>query len=219
MLSPIGALFGLTAAFLGSSVAQNHADAVVASNLEARSLSESWVVAQILPEQLRIRVQDDIQAYVNAVVKDEWPAMVSIRSANNPLSNRTREHLLDAVRAVITADATGPSPAVNLTGDDLRDAFEARSSRMDVAVRLINGAQFASAFMLGLLLIALVAIVHHAARLSQIIAVGLISTAVATAIATIAVQDNPFSGYLAVSADDFAQMASYGTNFTVNAAN
>jgi hypothetical protein len=219
MLSPIGALFGLTAAFLGSSVAQNHADAVVASNLEARSLSESWVVAQNLPDALRSRVQGDIQAYINAVVRDEWPMMVSIRSANNPVSNRTRGHLLDAVHAAIIAEAAGPSLAVNLTGDELRDAFEARSSRINVAVRLINNAQFASAFVLGLLLIALVAIVHHAARLSQFIAVGLISMAVATAIATIAVQDNPFSGYLAVSADDFAQTASYGTNFTVDPSN
>ena len=218
MLGPLGALFGLTAAFLGSSVAQNHANAVVAANLEARSLSESWVIAQNLPNQLRLRIQSDIQAYVSAVVKDEWPVMMSIRSSNNPVSDRTRAHLLDAVHAVITAEAAGPSPALNLTGDGLRAAFEARSNRMDVAVRLINRVQFASVFTLGLLLIALVAIVHHAARLSQFIAVGLISIAVATAISTIAVQDNPFSGYLAVTADDFAQTATYGTSFSVNAA-
>lgn len=216
MLSPIGALFGLTAAFLGSSVALNHADAVVAANQEARALSESWVIAQNLPEPLRGRVQSDIQAYIDAVAKDEWPIMMSVKSANNPISNHTRQHLLDAVHAVIAAEAAvGPSPALNLTGDALRNAFEARSSRMEIAVRLINGVQFASAFTLGLLLIALVAILHHTARLSQIFAVGLISFAVATAIATIAVQDNPFSGYLAVSADDFAQTATYGTSFTV----
>jgi hypothetical protein len=219
MLSPLGALFGLTAAFLGSTVAQNHADAVAAASLEARSLSESWIIAQNLPDPLRMRVQSDIQAYDTATVNDEWPMMQSIRSANNPISARTRRHLLDAVHAVIAAQAKSPSASLSLTGSALRDAFEARSSRMDIAVRLINGVQFTSAFTLGLLLITLVTIVHHASRPAQFIAVGLISFAVATAIATIAVQDNPFSGYLAVTAGDFAQLATYGTDFTISVPN
>ena len=75
------------------------------------------MIAQNLPEPLRLHVQADIQAYVNAVVKNEWPNMMHVKSADNPLSNQTRQHLLDAVHAVISAEAAnGPSPALNLTG-------------------------------------------------------------------------------------------------------
>lgn len=215
MMSPLGALFGLTAAFLGSTVAANHSDAMVVANTESRSLSEAWIIAQELPVPVRDRVRGDIQAYVDAVVQDEWPIMMSIHTADNPVSERTRLHLLDAVHAVVAVATTTPSLSLSATGDALRNAFGARSQRMDIATRLINGVQLTSTLVLGLLLIALVAIVHHANRPAQILAVSLVSFAVATAIGAIVAQDDPFFGYLAVTAADFAHNASYGTGFTV----
>jgi len=216
IMGPLGALFGLTAAFLGSTVAQNHADAVVAVNQEARSLSEAWFIAQALPPPLRVQIQGDIRDYVTAVVKNEWPQMTSIQSADNSVSGQTRMHLLDAVRTVVEADAVSPSPILVTTGDTLRNAFEARSSRIDIAIRRVNRVQFYSTLALGLILISLIAIVHHARRASQLMAVGLVSLAVATALGTIVMQDNPFVGILGATATDFAHTASYGTNFSAD---
>jgi len=209
LMSPLGALFGLTAAFLAASVWDSHGQAVRAANLEARSLSEAWVTASSLPDPLRGDVRHSIQTYVHLVVTEEWPLMASLSSFNNPVSNRARDALLAPIHSLMAADGV-PSPAVAATAHELQSAFEARSRRIDIALHRISLVQLSSTVALGFLLITLVAVAHHRHLGSQIIAVGLVSLAVAVSVTTIVVHDNPFSGYLAVTATDFANIAEYG---------
>ncbi len=210
MMSPLGALFGLIAAFLGASVWQNHGEAVVAANLEARSLSEAWITASDLPDPLRSNVQRNIDSYVNSVVSEEWPIMTSISSLDNPISNKARVYLSNAIRQLVANDRT-PSIALSSTAQELRTAFSARSRRLDVALHRISGLQFASTLALGLLLMTLVAIVHHTARHAQITGVTLAGLAVAITIGSIVVHDDPFGGYLAVTSADFGHIFEYRT--------
>jgi hypothetical protein len=209
LMSPLGALFGLTAAFLAASVWDSHGQAVRAANLEARSLSEAWVTAGSLPDALRGDVQQSVETYVHLVVTEEWPLMGSLTSFNNPVSNRARDTLLTPIHSLMAA-AGAPSPALAATAHELQSAFEARSRRIDIALHRISLMQLASTVVLGLLLITLVAVTHHRDLGAQIIAVGLVSLAVAVSVTTIVVHDNPFSGYLAMTAADFANIAEYG---------
>jgi hypothetical protein len=209
LMSPLGALFGLTAAFLAASVWQSHGEAVDAANLEARSLSEAWVAAANLPDPLRAEVRGRIETYVREVVGEEWPHMATIGSFNDPIINRSRADLMAPIRRLVTEDHM-PSAALTSTEHALQTAFEARSRRIEIALHRISLVQLGSTVALGLLLITLVAVVHHGLLSSQIIAVGLTSFAVTVAIAAIVMHDNPFSGYLSVTSSDFAQIAEYG---------
>jgi hypothetical protein len=208
-LGPIGALFGLTAAFLASSVWQSHGQAVDAANLEARSLSQAWVDSTGLPDKLRTEVRTGIENYVHAVVSDEWPRMSSLTSAHDAASMRASGYLMAAIRPLVTGDNM-PSEAMTSTAEALQAAFEARSRRMEITLHRISVVQLASTVALGMLVIAMVAVLHHASLSSQIIAIGLTSFAAAVALSAIVIHDDPFSGYMAVTASDFAQIAEYG---------
>jgi hypothetical protein len=214
MMSPLGALFGLTAAFLGSAVWQNHGDAVIAANVEARSLSEAWITAGYLADPLKTQVQTGINDYIQTVSKDEWPMMRYMTTLNNPVSNRAREYLLGTVRQLVLQDRAPTSTLEGAVRDvlvrELRAAFEARSRRVDIALRRISDAQLIATLALGLSLMTLVSLVHHLSRQSQIIGVLLTSFAVAVTISSIVAHDNPFYGYLAVTSSDFAEIATYG---------
>jgi hypothetical protein len=209
LMSPLGALFGLTAAFLAASVWDSHGQAVRAANLEARSLSEAWVTAGSLPDALRGDVRQDVDSYVHLVVTQEWPLMGSLTSFNNPVSNRARDTLLTPIHNLMAASGA-PSPALTATANALQSAFEARSRRIDIALHRISLVQLSSTVVLGLLLVTLVAVTHHRDPGAQIIAVGLVSLAVAVSVTTIVAHDNPFSGYMAMTAADFANIAEYG---------
>jgi hypothetical protein len=209
VLGPIGGLFGLTAAFLAASVWQSHGQAVDAANLEARSLSHAWIDAIGLPEPLRTEIRTGIEHYVHAVVDDEWPRMSSMTSADKPDSTPASAYLRTAIHTLVTAD-TMPTEAMTSTIQALQTAFEARSRRIEITLHRISVVQLASTVALGMLVIAMVAVLHHASLSSQIIAVGLTSFAAALALSTIVVHDDPFSGYMAVTAPDFARIAEYG---------
>jgi hypothetical protein len=208
LMSPLGALFGLTAGFLAASVWQNHGDGVAAATREARAIAEVRLTSSYLAEPLRSDVQTGIRTYEKIVVEEEWPALPTIMTEDNPVSNRARDALLATARRVISSDAP-PSLALTGTVQAVRLVAEARASRMDVALRRISGVQLVSTLILGLLLITLVAVVHHTSRLSQIIGVFLASCAVANTIGAIVAHDNPFEGYLAVTSADFASLAAH----------
>jgi hypothetical protein len=209
LMSPLGALFGLTAAFLGSSVWQNHGDAIVAANLEARSLAEAAISADRLPEPTRTAVEQGISRYIHTVITEEWPRMTSIVSVDNPISLNARNDLLVPIRELFAYDGP-PSAAVTATQQFLRIAFEARSRRIDIALHRISSVQLLSTLVLGLLLITLVGVVHHGSVPARVVGVSLAAAAVGVAIAAIVMHDNPFSGYLAFTAEDFAKIATYG---------
>jgi hypothetical protein len=209
LLSPLGALFGLTAAFLAASVWDNHAQAVRAASQEARSLSEAWVIAGNLPDPLRSEVRRGIETYVHEVVTEEWPLMPSLTAFDNPVSNRARDDLLAPIHRLMAAGDSGP-PGLMSTAGQLQTAFEARSRRIDIALHRISLVQLGSTVVLGLLLITMVAVVHYQPLGTLIIAVGIVSIAVAVSITTIVAHDNPFYGYMSMTAGDFAHLAEYG---------
>jgi hypothetical protein len=209
LLSPLGALFGLTAGFLGAAVWQNHGEAVAAAGQEARALAEAWVAADSIPDPVRTQTQHGIDDYVHIVVTKEWPLLTKIRSANNPVSNAAGDVLMKTVRNLVSPGQP-PSMALSATDAALRKAYEARANRIHVAVRRISPVQLAATMALGVLLMALVAVVHHGSRQSQLIALLLVSLAVAVTVTTVVVNDNPFAGYLSFTASDFSDLAEYG---------
>lgn len=161
VFSPLGAIFGLTAAFLGADVWDNESAALRAVNEEARALSEIWVLSDSLGSPIGDNIRSNIKEYGRLVLDQEWPILESITDPYNPTSIRARELLYDIIHQVSLFKATDAVGLAQFEIDDLvRQAFVSRTQRIDIAIHHVSYTKLYQTLSLGLLLILAIAVVH-----------------------------------------------------------
>lgn len=161
IFSPLGAIFGLTAAFLGADVWENESAALRAVNEEARALSEVWVHSSSMGPEIGQAIRDDIRAYSRLVLEKEWPILEQISDPYNEASVQARDLLYDIMRKVAqykAEDGVGLAPFE--IDDLLRQVFTSRTLRIDIAIHHVSYTKLYQTLALGLLLILAVAVVH-----------------------------------------------------------
>lgn len=161
VFSPLGAIFGLTAAFLGADVWDNESAALRAVNEEARALSEIWVLSESMGSPIGDRIRADIKEYGEIVLKNEWPVLEKMSDPYNEASIRARELLYDIMRQVAQFKTTDEIGLAQFEIDDLiRQAFVSRTLRIDIAIHHVSYTKLYQTLSLGLLLILAIAVVH-----------------------------------------------------------
>lgn len=161
VFSPLGAIFGLTAAFLGADVWDNESSALRAVNEEARALSEIWVLSESLGSPTGDNIRADIKEYGQIVLENEWPILEKMADPYNATSVRARELLYDIIRQVALYKSTDELGLAQFEIVDLvRQAFVSRTQRIDIAIHHVSYTKLYQTLSLGLLLILAIAVVH-----------------------------------------------------------
>lgn len=161
VFSPLGAIFGLTAAFLGADVWDNESAALRAVNEEARALSEIWVHADGLGSPIGDNIRQNIRDYGRLVLEQEWPILEKMTDPYNQTSVKARELLYGIIAQVGQYKVTDGVGLAPLEIDELvRQAFTSRTQRIDIAIHHVSYTKLYLTLSLGLLLILAVAVVH-----------------------------------------------------------
>ena len=100
ILSPLGAIFGLTATFLIADVWNKNADAQLAVNNEALAINQILNISPSLPEEISQSVRDKTQKYWRTVINEELPILATIKTIDNEISRRARHELYEVAAAV-----------------------------------------------------------------------------------------------------------------------
>jgi Protein of unknown function (DUF4239) len=73
--SVVGVVYAVLLAFIAVVVWQQHTQVQSQVEQEANQLGDLYRNAQVFPEEVRTRLQNQIRAYSRSVVEKEWPAM------------------------------------------------------------------------------------------------------------------------------------------------
>jgi Protein of unknown function (DUF4239) len=73
--SVVGVVYAVLLAFIAIVVWQQHTQVQSQVEQEANQLGDLYRNAQVFPEEVRTRLQNQIRAYSRSVVEKEWPAM------------------------------------------------------------------------------------------------------------------------------------------------
>jgi hypothetical protein len=75
--SVVGVVYAVLLAFIAIVVWQQHTQVQSQVEQEANQLGDLYRNAQVFPEEVRTRLQNQIRAYIRSVVEKEWPAMAT----------------------------------------------------------------------------------------------------------------------------------------------
>jgi len=157
ILSPLGAIFGLTATFLIADVWNKNADAQLAVNNEALAINQILNISSGLPKEISQSVRDKTQKYWRTVINEELPILATIKTIDNEISRRARHELYEVASAVASSTAPASLHIFNLVDD----TFKYRSQRMVVAVDVTESKRIELCIFLAAFLILAVAITHN----------------------------------------------------------
>jgi hypothetical protein len=156
LLSPLGAIFGLTATFLIADVWNKNADAELAVNNEALSVNQILSIAPSLPYPLSNVVRDKTLNYWHIVINEELPILATIKTIDNDISKRARHELYELL-SIIT---TNTQPSIRTLSNLIDNTFKYRAQRMVVAVDVTESKRIELCILLAFFVILGVAVTH-----------------------------------------------------------
>jgi hypothetical protein len=187
-LSPViqticGTLFVLAASFLASGVWQTEDRARDYVNAEARGLRTMKVLAASLPETVETELSPALKAYA-LHVEAEWEAMEF--EGGSPEAEASLDRLLTLVVR---------EPAIaGLVLPELESVSRARQGRLNIAQEFVSAGKWTVVLSLSALLLVSVGLCHAHASRARLIAMSVVSAAVAISLFVILAHDRPFQG-------------------------
>jgi hypothetical protein len=202
LMQVVAAYIGILIAFAGVQVWQQFAEAQNTVHREAASAAELYrALATYGPETLRAR--QELRAYVDSIVKDEWPLLAQGKSS--PRTDVSLFRLYDgmgAIRPKDERDSTIYSEAFSNLNELVglrRDRLIHSESGMPVILWIVGLA--------GSVLIVAYAATFKPSR-SNVMMISGISLALGLVFLFILIVDRPFIGAFSVSSNELAQLSS-----------
>lgn len=191
MLTPLGVIIGLVIAFLAARVWANvdHAHIYVAE--EASEIRQTALLAEALPADVRTELRSDIGRYIKFVETDDWPAMLQGHASLRALP----EGLPDALTTVLAFVPRQPGEKVaqDHAARAIERALQARRNRIVLSQSAISPAQWSVIFVLDALILLTIAMVHVGRHVTTIVNLFVFSTAVASCVVLLMINDRPFT--------------------------
>jgi hypothetical protein len=106
-LNIIGTTYAVILGFMLYTVLTDYGAANLNVDLEASALRNVYRLAEGLPEQQRVKLQQQARAYANAVVNQDWPAM-----ANNQIPEESHDINQAMWKTLMTVKLATPSEIV-----------------------------------------------------------------------------------------------------------
>jgi hypothetical protein len=191
MLTPLAVLLGLLIAFLAQRVWNNidHANAYVGA--ETSALRQTALLADALPPEVGRPLRDLIKQHVDFVALDDWTAMASAEGTTREMPEMLGKAMLHVL--AYTPATPGQEIAQEQIVIAIEAAVSARLDRILLSESAIAPLQWQVIIVLSILILITICMVHLDRPLTTLINLFVFSTAVATCLVLITVNDRPFA--------------------------
>ena len=204
LLSPLGTIFGLLAAFSVVQVWSDLDHARVAVNREASAIRMTMLLAASFPGEPETQIRDVLRRHIDEVVSTEWPIMAQ-QSASLKVAPPILAEALKLVLSLAT-QTEGQIAAQREMVTQLENAADARRERLILSRSSVNWVKWVCLLAQAGCVLVAIAIVHSDNRAGAAIAMWIFATGVAVSVLLIASHDRPFSGEISVKPDPLLQV-------------
>ena len=191
MLTPLAVLLGLVIAFLATRVWGNldHAQAYVVE--EASGIRDVVLISSALPSDTRDALRKEIENYVHFVDQVDWPAM--LRGQQH--LHETPAGLPEALTILLSfvPQQPGQQLAQSHAVTGIEQVLEARRKRILLSKAVISLPQWMVIFVLDALVLLTIGTVHGGRHTTAAVNMAIFSTAVASCVVLLMINDRPFN--------------------------
>jgi Protein of unknown function (DUF4239) len=191
MLTPLAVILGLVIAFLASRVWANVDRAQGYVVEEASGLRQAMLMSAVLPPDTRDAVRKEFGNYLRFVDQIDWPAM--LRGQED--IRQTPQGLPDALTILLSyvPQQPGQQLAQSRAVAAIEQVLQARRSRILLSEAAISPAQWIVIIVLDALVLLTIGTVHASRFTTAAVNMTIFSTAVASCIVLLMINDRPFN--------------------------
>ena len=191
MLTPMAVILGLVIAFLATRVWGNldHAQGYVVE--EASGIRDAILISSVLPSDTRDAVRKEIGNYLRFVDQVDWPAMLRGQEG----LHQTPPGLAEALTILLSfvPQQPGQQLAQSHAVTAIEQALQARRKRILLSEAVISPPQWIVIFVLDALVLLTIGTVHAERYTTAAANMAIFSTAVASCVVLLMINDRPFS--------------------------
>jgi Protein of unknown function (DUF4239) len=191
MLTPLAVIFGLVIAFLATRVWGNldHAQAYVVE--EASGIRDAVLVSSVLPSDTRDALRKEIGNYLHFVDQVDWPAMLRGQEG----LHQTPSGLPEALTILLSfvPQQPGQQLAQSRAVAAIEQVLQARRKRILLSEAVISLPQWMVIIVLDALVLFTIGTVHAGRYTTAAVNMAIFSTAVASCIVLLMINDRPFN--------------------------
>jgi hypothetical protein len=191
MLTPLAVIFGLVIAFLATRVWGNldHAQAYVVE--EASGIRDAVLVSSVLPSDTRDAFRKEIGNYLHFVDQVDWPAMLRGQEG----LHQTPSGLPEALTILLSfvPQQPGQQLAQSRAVAAIEQVLQARRKRILLSEAVISLPQWMVIIVLDALVLFTIGTVHAGRYTTAAVNMAIFSTAVASCIVLLMINDRPFN--------------------------
>ena len=192
----ISVLFALYSGFMGNDVWERHRQATRSVQVERDALLAVTTLSVATVSDMSA-IRGALRAYVQAVVRDEWPRMAD-QGASALAAERLGDLLREVARPAITAEA-GPAAHAALLDLALR-IRSARNDRLTISGSDYDAAKWATVLTLAVLTQVGIGLVQMDRPRPQVAALTMFTLAAVVVLSLMAIRERPFDGSNAIKA-------------------
>jgi hypothetical protein len=191
MLTPLGVILGLVIAFLAARVWANvdHARSFVVE--EASGIRQASLMLTVLPADTRDAARKDLENYLRFVDQVDWPAMLRGQGE----LHQTPPALSDALTILLSyvPQQPGQQLAQSRAVAAIEQVLQARRNRILLSDAAISASQWVVIIVLDGLMLVTIGTVHVSRYMTAVANMAIFSTAVASCIVLLMINDRPFN--------------------------
>jgi Protein of unknown function (DUF4239) len=191
MLTPLAVIFGLVIAFLATRVWGNldHAQAYVVE--EASGIREAVLISSVLPSDTRDALREEIGNYLHFVDLVDWPAMLRGQEG----LHQTPSGLPEALTILLSfvPQQPGQQLAQSHAVAAIEQVLQARRKRILLSEAVISLPQWMVIIVLDALVLFTIGTVHAGRYTTAAVNMAIFSTAVASCVVLLMINDRPFN--------------------------
>lgn len=205
MLTPLAVILGLLIAFLAQRVWTNIDHAHTYIGAETGALRQTALLVQALPRDVGEPLRDLIRDHVNFVIADDWDSMSSVEGSRD-----LPEMLAKAMLKILAyaPETRGQQIAQEQIVVQLNVATTARLDRILLSESAISPLQWQVILVISVLILMTICMVHLDRPFTTIANLFVFSSAVATCLILITVNDRPFAaGGIQLTPKAFEELA------------
>lgn len=199
LINACGALFALIVAFSAAGIWNDAVSARTAVQREADAVENALVVSAGLPDEVQIRLNGGLQAYLKEVIATDWPAMARSTPLDDKVYDQSEKHLLGAIDLIARqnralGDGTSYSPLLG----QLLEIRHARLARLAASRAGTTWAQWSAMWLISTATLLLIIICHSHTFRMQVLASQIYVLVAAAAYFVVLAHDRPFVGKISI---------------------
>ena len=192
MLTPLAVIFGLVIAFLATRVWGNldHAQAYVVE--EASGIREAVLISSVLPSDTRDALRKEIENYLHFVDQVDWPTMLR---GQEGLLHQIPSGMPEALTILLSfvPQQPGQQLAQSHAVTAIEQVLQARRKRILLSEAVISMPQWMVIIVLDALVLFTIGTVHAGRYTTAAVNMAIFSTAVASCVVLLMINDRPFN--------------------------